>query len=42
LVVSRFYSNNDEDASIAWFWEHFDAQNYSIWKVRKAGFLPEI
>lgn len=28
----RFYSNNDEDASIAWFWEHFDAENYSIWR----------
>jgi len=28
----RFYSNNDEDPSIAWFWEHFDHENYSIWK----------
>lgn len=28
----RFYSNNDEDASIAWFWEHFDHENYSIWQ----------
>merc|ERR1711973_322181 len=28
----RFYSNNDEDDSIKWFWEHFDAENYSIWK----------
>merc|ERR1719430_74396 len=26
----RFYSNNDEDPSIAWFWEHFDHENYSI------------
>merc|ERR1712117_305423 len=25
----RFYSNNDEDPSIAWFWEHFDHENYS-------------
>jgi len=28
----RFYSNNDEDESIKWFWEHFDHENYSIWK----------
>jgi len=28
----RFYSNNDEDPSIAWFWEHFDHENYSIWR----------
>jgi elongation factor 1-gamma len=28
----RFYSNNDEEPSIKWFWEHFDAENYSIWK----------
>jgi len=28
----RFYSNNDEDDSIKWFWEHFDTENYSIWK----------
>jgi len=28
----RFYSNNDEDPSIAWFWEHFDHANYSIWR----------
>jgi len=28
----RFYSNNDEDQSIAWFWEHFDHENYSIWR----------
>merc|ERR1711973_1073692 len=28
----RFYSNNDEDDSIKWFWEHFDAENYSIWR----------
>merc|ERR1712226_535368 len=28
----RFYSNNDEDDSIKWFWEHFDHENYSIWQ----------
>merc|ERR1712096_43546 len=28
----RFYSNNDEEPSIAWFWQHFDHENYSIWK----------
>merc|ERR1712198_718913 len=28
----RFYSNNDEDDSIKWFWEHFDAEHYSIWR----------
>jgi len=28
----RFYSNNEEDDSIKWFWEHFDHENYSIWK----------
>merc|ERR1712179_776842 len=28
----RFYSNNDEDDSIKWFWEHFDSENYSIWR----------
>merc|ERR1711874_701512 len=27
----RFYSNNDEPESVAWFWEHFDHENYSIW-----------
>merc|ERR1712244_191433 len=25
----RFYSNNDEPESVAWFWEHFDHENYS-------------
>merc|ERR1711889_12028 len=29
----RFYSNNEEDDSIKWFWEHFDHENYSIWKA---------
>merc|ERR1711928_129999 len=28
----RFYSNNDEEPAIAWFWEHFDHENYSIWR----------
>lgn len=28
----RFYSNNDEAASCAWFWEHFDPEHYSIWR----------
>jgi len=27
----RFYSNNDEDKSIPYFFEHFDHDNYSIW-----------
>jgi len=29
----RFYSNNDEDKSIAYFWDKFDAENYSIWRA---------
>merc|ERR1711945_43515 len=29
----RFYSNNDEAESVKWFWEHFDHENYSIWKA---------
>merc|ERR1712106_341111 len=28
----RFYSNNGEEPSIAWFWDHFDHENYSIWQ----------
>ena len=28
----RFYSNNDEDKSIPYFWEKFDPENYSIWR----------
>merc|ERR1711862_560415 len=28
----KFYSNNDEPESVAWFWEHFDHENYSIWR----------
>merc|ERR1712025_72941 len=27
----RFYSNNDEDKSVPYFWEKFDKQHYSIW-----------
>lgn len=27
----RFYSNNDEDKSVPYFWEKFDPENYSIW-----------
>merc|ERR1712212_12419 len=27
----RFYSNNEEE-SVKWFWEHFDHENYSIWR----------
>lgn len=28
----RFYSNNDEDKSIPYFWEKFDPEHYSIWR----------
>jgi len=28
----RFYSNNDEDKSVPYFWEKFDKENYSIWR----------
>jgi len=28
----RFYSNNEEDASIAYFWKNFDSSCYSIWR----------
>jgi len=28
----RFYSNNEEDASCAYFWEKFDPSCYSIWR----------
>jgi elongation factor 1-gamma len=27
----RFYSNNDVEKSIPYFWEQFDPENYSIW-----------
>ncbi|RYP07999.1 hypothetical protein DL764_002145 [Monosporascus ibericus] len=29
----RFYSNNDEDVSMKWFWENVPFSDYSIWKV---------
>ncbi|KAI8368695.1 hypothetical protein BD560DRAFT_398457 [Blakeslea trispora] len=29
----REYSNNDTKDAIKWFWEHFDAEGFSIWKV---------
>merc|ERR1719259_236171 len=29
----RFYSNNDEDKSVPYFWEKFDPEHYSIWLV---------
>ncbi|CAG8737392.1 3373_t:CDS:2, partial [Acaulospora colombiana] len=30
----RFYSNNDtRPNAINWFWEHFDPEGYSIWRV---------
>ncbi|KAI8053688.1 uncharacterized protein B0P05DRAFT_561562 [Gilbertella persicaria] len=29
----REYSNNDTKDAIKWFWEHFDPEGYSIWKV---------
>jgi len=28
----RFYSNNDEVESVPYFWQKFDAENYSIWR----------
>merc|ERR1719412_3072026 len=28
----RFFSNNDEEKSVPYFWEKFDPVNYSIWK----------
>lgn len=27
----RVYSNEEESKSIAYFWDHFDKENYSIW-----------
>lgn len=27
----RYYSNNDEDKSVEYFWQKFDPENYSIW-----------
>nr|CAG8562064.1 10113_t:CDS:2 [Entrophospora candida] len=30
----RFYSNNDtRPTAVNWFWEHFDPEGYSIWRV---------
>lgn len=29
----RFYSNNDEAASMKWFWENVPFEDYSLWKV---------
>ncbi|RKP24893.1 hypothetical protein SYNPS1DRAFT_33112 [Syncephalis pseudoplumigaleata] len=30
----RFYSNNDtKPTAMNWFWEHFDAEGFSIWRV---------
>ncbi|KAI9138458.1 glutathione S-transferase, partial [Paraphysoderma sedebokerense] len=29
----RFYSNNEEPASCKWFWENFDPEGYSMWRV---------
>lgn len=28
----RFYSNNEEDKSIPYFWQKLDKENYSIWR----------
>jgi elongation factor 1-gamma len=30
-AFKREYSNKSEDESIAWFWQNFDKENYSIW-----------
>lgn len=29
----RFYSNNDPPAAIEYFWQNFDAEGFSLWKV---------
>lgn len=29
----RMYSNNDTDVAMKWFWENFDPEGYSIWRV---------
>ncbi|KAI8975181.1 hypothetical protein BDF20DRAFT_877314 [Mycotypha africana] len=29
----REYSNNDTKDAIKWFWEHFDPEGFSIWRV---------
>ena len=28
----RCYSNSDADVSMPYFWEHFDKENFSIWR----------
>ena len=28
----RFYSNNEEEDSVKYFWQHFDPDHYSIWR----------
>lgn len=30
----RFYSNNEENASCAYFWEHFDPEGWSLWQAK--------
>jgi elongation factor 1-gamma len=30
----RFYSNNDEKVAIAYFWENYDPEGFSIWTCR--------
>ncbi|CDH60277.1 elongation factor 1 gamma domain-containingprotein [Lichtheimia corymbifera JMRC:FSU:9682] len=29
----RMYSNNDTDVAMKWFWENFDKEGWSIWRV---------
>ncbi|ORX60502.1 EF1G-domain-containing protein [Hesseltinella vesiculosa] len=29
----RMYSNNDSDVAAKWFWEHFDSEGWSLWRV---------
>ncbi|KAI8140578.1 hypothetical protein BJV82DRAFT_623164 [Fennellomyces sp. T-0311] len=29
----RMYSNNDTDVAMKWFWENFDSEGYSLWRV---------
>lgn len=31
-AFKRFYSNNDPEPAIKYFWEHFDKENCSIWQ----------
>jgi len=30
----RFYSNNNEDVSLKWFWDNVPFSDYSLWKVQ--------